>query len=355
VTTTPLGTLESPSTAVVDERGKVTPWAGGWSLDWSVGADDRWHVPAQEVAVRQRLVDGMPVVETAMRVPGGDAVHRAYGVRAGDDDLVVVEVENQSPLPFAIALVPSERADVDGSVVRVKRRVAMHLLRPPSRVENQQLIWPVAHRTTFRVALRLLPQRRADAVDVAALASAASVARGWRLHGDRGTRLELPDPRLQAAVDANRRYQLLRPSRALSVEGGLDHVRLLLDSASTTWTWADGTAGAELLALVGEVLVHELGPNRLSLLTEVPPAWLGQPLQVSDMPTAAGSLSYAVRWHGERPALLWELSPSGGPVTITAPGLDPSWSTTEPSGEALLAPVPVPVPATRVTIKRSGP
>jgi hypothetical protein len=29
-------------------------------------------------------------------------------------------------------------------------------------------------------------------------------------------------------------------------------------------------------------------------------------------------------------------------VTITAPGLDPSWSTTEPSGEALLAPVEPP-------------
>jgi hypothetical protein len=29
-------------------------------------------------------------------------------------------------------------------------------------------------------------------------------------------------------------------------------------------------------------------------------------------------------------------------VTLTAPGLDPSWSTTDPRGEALLGPVPPP-------------
>jgi hypothetical protein len=30
------------------------------------------------------------------------------------------------------------------------------------------------------------------------------------------------------------------------------------------------------------------------------------------------------------------------PVRLTAPVLDPSWSSVEPKGEALLAPVPVP-------------
>jgi hypothetical protein len=61
------------------------------------------------------------------------------------------------------------------------------------------------------------------------------------------------------------------------------------------------------------------------------------------MPTASGTLSYAIRWHGDRPALLWELEPWPGspPVRLTC-GLDPGWSTQEPTGEALLAPVPVP-------------
>ncbi len=65
-------------------------------------------------------------------------------------------------------------------------------------------------------------------------------------------------------------------------------------------------------------------------------------------PTAHGELSYAVRWHGDRPALLWELvagdgqtgsGRSGAVVTLRAPGLDETWSTREPRGEALLAPV----------------
>jgi dTDP-D-glucose 4,6-dehydratase len=57
---------------------------------------------------------------------------------------------------------------------------------------------------------------------------------------------------------------------------------------------------------------------------------------VRDVVTHGGTLSFSVRWHGERPALLWERS--GGPpaMTIRAPGIDPAWSTTERSGEALL-------------------
>ena len=41
----------------------------------------------------------------------------------------------------------------------------------------------------------------------------------------------------------------------------------------------------------------------------------------------------AVRWHGARPALLWEAS---APMRLTCTGLDPTWSSTEPRGEALL-------------------
>jgi hypothetical protein len=68
---------------------------------------------------------------------------------------------------------------------------------------------------------------------------------------------------------------------------------------------------------------------------------VGQNLEVHDAPTHHGLLSFAVRWHGDRPALLWDLRPHAGrapsAVRLTAPGLDPSWSTTEAKGEALLA------------------
>jgi hypothetical protein len=65
---------------------------------------------------------------------------------------------------------------------------------------------------------------------------------------------------------------------------------------------------------------------------------------VHDLATTFGRLSYAIRWHGERPALLWELVPHDGVggVRLTTPALDPSWSSTEAAGEALLAKVPVP-------------
>jgi hypothetical protein len=123
----------------------------------------------------------------------------------------------------------------------------------------------------------------------------------------------------------------------------------LLASASPTWTWASERSGhdlainAALLVAVRSLLVRELDDG-VALSPVVPDAWLGQGWEVHDLPTAFGTLSYAIRWHGERPALLWELLPHDdiGPVRLTTPALDAGWSTTEPRGEALLASVPVP-------------
>ena len=94
--------------------------------------------------MRQRLVDGAPVVETAMRVPGGDAV--APGLRrarrAGGAERVVVEVENATPVPFAVALAvrpygltgagPIRELTLSGATVTVDGRVAIVLPRPPA-------------------------------------------------------------------------------------------------------------------------------------------------------------------------------------------------------------------------------
>jgi hypothetical protein len=98
---------------------------------------------------------------------------------------------------------------------------------------------------------------------------------------------------------------------------------------------------------VRDLLVREDGHGGLALCSLVPPDWLGQPIEVHDAPTAFGRVSYAVRWHGDRPALLWELDPhdDAAAVRLSAPGLDATWSTTEHRGDALLAPVPPPPPA----------
>src|SRR5204863_6520676 len=88
-------------------RATVTPWGGlrpwrGGSIDWYVAADDRWHVPADEPSVRQSRVEGTPVVETRVRVPGGDVVQRVHSV-ADAGGFTVIEVVNDSALPVAVA------------------------------------------------------------------------------------------------------------------------------------------------------------------------------------------------------------------------------------------------------------
>jgi hypothetical protein len=135
----------------------------------------------------------------------------------------------------------------------------------------------------------------------------------------------------------------------------LDRLAWVVGSASETFTWPavlggnadvppeeghDVATAAAFCSLVRRLLVHET-PEGLALCAMVPEAWSGQSFEVHGAPTSAGVLSFAVRWHGERPALLWELR--GRPpasVRLEAPGLDPGWSTRKPEGEVLLSPFP---------------
>jgi hypothetical protein len=116
-------------------------------------------------------------------------------------------------------------------------------------------------------------------------------------------------------------------------------VLALLGSASATMTWPNGPA--PLLRAVHDLLVVSSDDGSARLLVDLPREWRGQGVEVHDAPTLAGRISYAVRWHGARPALLWECE---RPVRLTAPGLDPAWSAAESRGEALLrAPAGAPV------------
>lgn len=151
-----VGTVSSPVATAVDPAGQVV--GEGWSLDWWVGGDDRWRMPTREPSVRQTLLGDAPVTETVVRVPGGDAAHRVFGIRsprpAGGDEWVVVEIENRTSVPFAsVLLVRPFVADAVGSVgevtlepvdggrgrdvahlVRVDGRPAVVLPRRPARV-----------------------------------------------------------------------------------------------------------------------------------------------------------------------------------------------------------------------------
>jgi hypothetical protein len=407
---TRVGVLGSSAQALVDAHGAVRPDGAPWQVDWWIGADDRWHVPARETAVRQSLVGAAPVVETSVRVPGGDAVQRVYGI-GGPGGLVALEIQNASAAPFVAAFVlgpaPTghlREVGTSRSWVTVSGRPALLTPRPATRwaaglsgetletvVDGHAergtfpgirrrgmrlevaLLHPLAHRTRLRCALAVGRDRsvRLDAVDLSLLPDAHVAAAGWAAHLRRGMQAILPDHRLQQAVYAARAALLLgadaagRPhaaEQAALEDWGFDSeaaavwrrlgirerrraaqripdpnpwetIHARLRSASPTFTWPDGPA--PLLRAVRDLL---LGPSEVGsamLLAQYPVGWRGQDLDVREAPTRAGPISYSVRWHGPRPALLWECE---NPIRLAAPGLDPSWSTTEARGEALLAP-----------------
>ncbi len=99
-----VGVLDTTEPARVDGGGALQLDGASWCLDWMIGADDRWHTPAQEPTVRQRRIGVGPVLETAVRIPSGDAIQRVYAANVAGGQAIVLEVENDSPVPFALAL-----------------------------------------------------------------------------------------------------------------------------------------------------------------------------------------------------------------------------------------------------------
>jgi hypothetical protein len=155
----------------------------------------------------------------------------------------------------------------------------------------------------------------------------------------------------RGAADAERvgatLAERLGPEAAVALD---ERVRTTVRDATGTWRWSerDHETAAQLVDDVRSLLVDDRA-GHLDLCPLVPSTWLGQGWEAHDLPTAHGPVSFAVRWHADRPALLWDHQPRGGrPVDLRAPGLDPRWSSSEPRGEALLSPVALPAPPERV-------
>jgi hypothetical protein len=373
-----IGTLGGATRALVTEWGAIDPCDGSPRLDWWVAADDRWHHPDREPTRRQHRIAGAPVVETRIAVPGGDVAHRAYVGVAGDADVVVVELENSSPLPVAVAF---SRRDISTG------HPAAPL--PPDSPIDARVAVPLAHRSLVRAVVGSLPRR--------VLPSAEQVARGWVTQTETGSRYELPDPALGERVVAARSDALLdRPDdgdpiellltvreRCQLGEGPVPWVSAVRAAAETvarrarreaSWEalaalggaadvlhWAGEQRGARdvsaimarlpaaspdppaepdgvrLLAWIGRVLVRwPMGADGvIDLVPGYPAAWAGLALAIHGVRSRSTTLGLAVRWHGDRPALLWEIDEA---VTLTCRRLDPSWSASAVRGEALLAP-----------------
>ena len=166
--------------ATVSPWGAVDPWDGSGTIDWFVAADDRWHRPQHETSTRQTRVAGTPVVETRVRIPGGDAVQRVYSV-ADAGGLTVIEVTNDSTLPIAVAF-------TGGGLVSRRPPTST----PPQGIDlpADAVIYPIGHQATVTVARA---HGRAPEVLPDALAQADQVGllvEQHRLHG-RQRRIEV--------------------------------------------------------------------------------------------------------------------------------------------------------------------
>lgn len=386
----------------VSAWGSVRPWdaegqPGVGSIDWNVAADDRWHTPADEPAIRQRRLQGAPVIETRVRIPEGDAIQRVWAV-TDHHGVVLVEFENASPLPIAIAIhgdhIVTERPPASVPVEGIE-------------LPEDTIVLPIGHHSTVRVAL-------GATTSVPDGSPALTVARGWTRIVEQASRLILPDPAIGESVTAARCELLLdgpvnvdddpvgflldvgelvrcgdpaahwlvemaEPAEHLAASGrqrrhkrsapepldveahdALIAVRRVAQSAGDARACSDidrmltklPAPLPEAPAPLADLRRRRKAANSVGRYVRrierrlvaagdllpggIPTGWLGADFEVHGIPTASdAAVGFAVRWHGERPAVLWEQS--GSTQRLTAGSVDSTWSTTELSGEALWA------------------
>jgi hypothetical protein len=368
------GVLGGAFRADVTTWGDVVPWDGSPPLAWHVAADDRWHSPAAELAVRQVRVDGAPVFETRLRVPGGDVVHRVWSVADGGGR-TLVEVRNDSPLPIACALT---RRDL--LTARTPADVPIEGISLPATT----IVLPIGHRTGVTVAL---DHHGAGAGPLPpGSATAEATARGWVGFAERASRFVGPEG-ADALVAARAEIALGgAPDAADDPVGHLlalgelarlgelgddpvDDVAADVHAIARRTGWdvdAALDAAAMVLARTGEQragrdLARIVGGRQQSPLPDagdvtgvrtvaalerrvvrggqlfpdgIPVAWRGVDLEAHGLLAGpATTLSFALRWHGPNAAVLWELD--GAAVELAAPAVDPAWRTRERHGEAL--------------------
>jgi len=383
-----IGVLGRHWRATVSAAGVIQPWGNGDepSLDWFIAADDRWHVPSQEPAVRQRRIDNAPIFETRLRVPSGDAVQRVWCVADGGG-YTVIEIENESTLPFAVAF---SRNDILS--VRPPTNVPIEGIELP----EGSVVFPVGHHSTIRVALAHAGGAMASPTLLPdGLSSVEQVTRGWSSIIDRAGRLELPEESVMAEIARLRTElalngpaepsddavaflidvgQLVRLGEradpwvpdiadAVAVVARLDHawdvaaaldaaavvlhragetravrdVARMRSAAATTLpaSFPAATDDSRMLGWLEQRVARAAGAGVAELMAGgMPKAWLGLNFEVHDLAVGPETtVSFAVRWHGDRPAVLWQTD--GAPVRLIAPAVAPDWSSTEASGEAL--------------------
>ena len=361
---------------------------------WQVAASDRWHDPRQSPSIRQRSIDGVPVVETKLGVPGGDIVSRTFVV-ADQGGALVCEFENRSSSAVVVA-VPMRHASTSAAGAGT----------PPQGVEmaRDARAFPIAHSSSVRFAWPVGRPRwgRTRRLDVASLARVDAVVRGWRNACEKASRVSfaaqplaaarcamllasareiddlfatdpvlailcvaervrMGDPaaawlgEIALAAEAVARSHTAAPLasralaatvRVLSLAGqvsaahdasmiwrGLARPSLAPDDPATTSPLARAVAEA---AGIEERLVSAVSPDEaLVFAAGLASSLRGANLEAHGLPAGPRHrVSLAVRWHGENAALLWEVD--GPPGLRLTSGVDARFATSEARGEALL-------------------
>ena len=322
--TTEIGAIGHEPLFRVDGAGVVADLEGRLRLDWWVGAEDRWHRASVEHAVRQGLAADEITIETRLRVPGGDIVARATGAASSGNGVCLLEFENETPVPVAVALIVQlptpgyvevydDTLSVDGvPVLRAGRSIARCLVTtgsealatgleagealPPAELtlpaEGRQvaLIFPVPHTAVLRAVVTAGADNHLGAP--ADLPPIEAVARGWDLHIERGAKVDLPDERVLRVLAAARRHLLLGsaaspdsafwhgapawllPAAAVAIDGWGHHTEareLLLAGTGlddlTTHATRTGTEAGALVWAWAEILERRPDPELLDALS----------------------------------------------------------------------------------------
>lgn len=377
-------------TASVTPWGDVVPGDGSRVLEWHVADEDRWHSPRNEPTLRQVRRDGTPVIETRLRVRGGDVVQRAWVV-ADHGGLLVVEFENDSPSSVAVAL-------TRGDVITQRPPTSQPVMGIDLPAET--VVLPIGHRASIRVALLLDgADRRVAGSALASLPGPDTVARGWLQAVETSARLVAQDDPLVdlagAVVDA--RCALLLGDVADPHEDpmgtlldGIELVRMgekaelwmdelvpLAESCLARHREHSAVDLAQMVAGIQDLLVRAgevrgardvaamwkkiavagtadapsvalaLSQGRRIAAVEqqfcsvaadgsvvlmpggMPDAWRGANFECYGLVAGGARISYAVRWHGENAAVMWEATGAG---VVLRSGADSAWSATSTQG-----------------------
>lgn len=379
-----IGVRGAPYRARVDALGTVIPQDGSRPLAWHVAGDDRWYSPATEPTVRQKWYAGYPVVETRMKVGQGDIVQRAYCV-ADLGGITVVEFENETPMPVVVAVTRND--------ILTSRPIGDNA---PMGIDlpSGSVTLPIGHKATVRIGLSHVAPEQGRLPDDTP--DHQQVVRGWETACDVASRITLPDHTVVGRISTVRSNLLLgigtERAAVELVRLGQTHHDSILDVVNTvqarlkdekrarTLRWdtphvlssaaracvllgddtAAGDIGAAWLRIAdrpvaelpvevpvglasiawAESLLAAASPSGgvcTVLPHGIPETWWGASIDCRGLTADPfRTVSFAVRWHGARPALLWETAGPAG-LVITAGGDNGGWHTTDASGETLLA------------------